>query len=466
MESYNRSSLLTPKVKAKIFRATGIQVFDYQAEIHKSNARFRVVDGGRRIGKSRLGGHEAFAQCIIPGSMVWVVGPTQDLAEKEFRVVWKKGVDEGLIPVKRKSQREGFIEFENGSYIECRSEENPDQLIGEGLDLIVVAEAARLKENTWHQLLRPALADRQGRALFTSTPRGYNWFYDFYLKGQDPETAENWWRSWMIPSSMNPILPAMEIEEARRNSTPEAFAQEWEAKFIAYAGLVFPEFSEKIHVKKQVFSHAIRTALWVDPGSTAPYCVLLVQITPDEQVHVLDEIYLTGHTTPQIIDIAREKWGQWILDDFNNPKEDLDVIVDKAASEPIATWRLNGFRAGGDKPTKIERGIEVHHQFLRDPIRSKGSKIVPRITFSPRCVNTIKEHGLYRYPDESRKRVEHNKSERPVDVDNHAIDAIRYGYFNTFPELFNETPQREDYETVELEELIPEYEDRVSLGSY
>src|SRR3954463_8136801 len=108
--SYNRSSLLTPTVKARIFRATGIKAFDYQVEIHKSEARFRVVDGGRRIGKSRLGGHEAFAQCIIPGSMVWVVGPTQDLAEKEFRVVWKKAVDEGYIPVKRKSEREGFIQ--------------------------------------------------------------------------------------------------------------------------------------------------------------------------------------------------------------------------------------------------------------------------------------------------------------------------------------------------------------------
>ena len=51
---------------------------------------------------------------------------------------------------------------------------------------------------------------------------------------------------------------------------------------------------------------------------------------------------------------------------------------------------------------------------------------------------------MYHYPDESRKRIETNKSELPVDVDNHTIDAIRYGYYNTFPELFNEPDDTED----------------------
>ena len=107
-----------------------------------------------------------------------------DLAEKEFRVVWRLVVDQGLIPVKRKSERELFIQFENGSFLECRSEENPDQLIGEGLDLVILAEAARLKLRTFDQYIRPALADRKGKLLATSTPRGFNWFYDFYERGQ------------------------------------------------------------------------------------------------------------------------------------------------------------------------------------------------------------------------------------------------------------------------------------------
>lgn len=436
----------------------------YQAEIHRSTARFRIVDGGRRIGKSVIGGREAYAQMVVPGSYVWVVGPTMDLAEKEFRVAWKLIVDKNLIPVRRKSERELFIQCENGSFLECRSEENPDQLIGEGLDLVILAEAARLKLRTFDQYIRPALADRKGKLLATSTPRGFNWFYDFYERGQSDEPRFHDWMSWMIPSRMNPILGEEEIEAARLTSSPEAFAQEWEAKFIAYGGLVFPEFSHDIHVQSLQYIPDIRTALWIDPGITAPYAVLLVQITPDEQVHVLDEIYETGLTSDRIIDKAQEKWSNVILDDHGFPRADLDVIIDKAAAEASATWRLRGYYAHGDKP-KIEQGIEVYHMFLRDPMRSEDAvfnsdgtvavpaNIVPRIYFDPKCRNAIKEHGLYHYPDETRKRIDTNPSNKPVDVDNHAMDAIRYGLRNTFPTLFNEEDDREEVRYVTYEEM-------------
>jgi hypothetical protein len=388
-----------------------------------------------------------------------------DLAEKEFRVAWDLIVNKEMIPVRRKSERELFMQLHNGTHIECRSEENPDQLIGEGLDLIVCAEAARLKHRTWDQYLRPALADRRGDALLTSTPRGYNWFYEFFMRGQPGPQHMDGWESWQIPSSANPLLSEEEIEQARLSSTPEAFAQEWEAKFIAYAGLVFSEFDRNIHVQSHIYNPQLKTALWIDPGIAAPYAVLLVQITPEEEIRVLDEIYMTGKTTDTIISVAEEKWGPYILDNYGDPREDLDVVIDKAAAEASATWRLRGYRAYGEKPT-IKKGIEVHHQFLRDPWRSTPDRIVPRITFDPRAANCIKEHGLYRYPDDFRKRIETNPTEVPLDIDNHTIDALRYGEFNTFPQLFNEEPKREEVHYMDYDDLDPGIRERVSLGEY
>lgn len=388
-----------------------------------------------------------------------------DLAEKEFRIAWKLIVEKELIPVRRKSERELFMQLENGTHIECRSEENPDQLIGEGLDLIVLAEAARLKHRTWDQYLRPALADRRGAALFTSTPRGFNWFYDFYNLGQEGDGHKEGWESWQIPSRANPILGDEEIELARQTSTPEAFAQEWEAKFISYGGLVFPEFSNEIHVRAHDFNPALKTGLWIDPGTAAPYAVLLVQITPEEEIRVLDEIYKTQWTSDRIIAEAEEKWGHMLFDDYRHPRADLDVIIDKAAAEAAATWRLRGYNAWGEKPS-ITKGIEVHHMFLRDPLRSTLTDVVPRITFDPKAHNAIKEHGMYHYPDEIRKRIETNPTEKPVDVDNHAIDALRYGEYNTFPSLFNEAPKHEEVQYMDLDELDPGIRARVSLGDY
>jgi hypothetical protein len=199
----------------------------------------------------------------------------------------------------------------------------------------------------------------------------------------------------------------------------------------------------------------------VDPGLSAPYAVLLVQVTSDEEVHVIDEIYKTGHTTDKIITLAEDRWRPYIHLG-GHPREDLEVIIDPAAAEAAATWRLRGYKAWGSKP-KIKHGIEVHHQMLRDPLRSSEEEVVPRITYDPRCTNAIKEHGLYHYPDESRKRILTNASELPVDVDNHAIDACRYGYFNVFPELFNQQEKKEEIYYVEYEDLGLE---RVSLGDY
>jgi hypothetical protein len=389
-----------------------------------------------------------------------------DLAEKEFRVAWNIIVGQEMIPVRRKSERELFMQLSNGSMIECRSEENPDQLIGEGLDLIVCAEAARLKHRTWDQYLRPALADRRGDALLTSTPRGFNWFFDFFNRGQkDHPDYEKGWESWKIPSRMNPLLSDEEIEEAKRTSTPEAFAQEWEADFISYGGLVFPEFSQEIHAANHIpYNEFLRTQLWVDPGTSAPYCVLLVQITPEDNIHVLGEIYRTGRTTEYIIAEAEEKWGPYLLEG-GHPREDLVVTIDKAAAEAAGTWRLRGYRAGGEKPT-IKKGIEVHHNFLKDPLRSTSDLIVPRITFDPACTSSTKEYGTYHYPDEIRKRIETNPTEVPVDVDNHAMDAIRYGLYNEFPYLFNEDRKRVDVQYADIEDVDPGIRERVSLGDY
>lgn len=376
-----------------------------------------------------------------------------DLAEKEFRVVWRETVDKGdksPIPVERKSEREQWISFHNGSFIECRSEEQPNQLIGEGVDLVLLVEAARMKENSWTQALAPTIADRQGKAIFSSTPRGFNWFWRYYLRGQvDGRTENPEWHSWQIPTSANPLVPKEDIAMMKRSLPKVLFDQEWLAEFTSFEGVVFPEFSTAVHVRHKDWNRDVRTMLWVDPGLAAPYAVLLVQITPDEQIHVLDEIYVQGKVTEDVIKLVKRKWEPIVYDSGSgNPRMDVDVVVDRAAAEAVAIWRLNGFMAGGDKPA-IGTGNEVIRRMLRDPYRSidaceedhdheaagdeyPDGLIVPRLTVSPVCENLIRELGMYHYPENRNGST----SENPVDADNHTIDAMRYGLYWTFPTLF------------------------------
>lgn len=385
-----------------------------------------------------------------------------DLAEKEFRVAWDLLVERDLMPVRRKSERELFIQFENKSFIECRTEENPDQLIGEGLDLLIVAEAARLKQITWEEQLRPTLADRHGRAILSSTPRGFNWFYRLFMQGLDPEHPD--WMSFHVPSSANPLLDRKEIERVEQlvredPITNVVLRQEWLAEFVSYTGQVFPEFTPDIHVRTETFNPLWKTYLWIDPGTTNPYCVLLVQIDGDDHVHVLDEIYKTGQVTAQIIRQVKREWGRFLLDGASErPRPDVQVVIDEAAAEAIAVWRGDDWNVIAKKPP-LKTGIEAYHRMLRDPYRiapmtaNNPLGIHPRITFSPRCTNSIEEHNKYHYPDETKRRNDINPAEVPVDADNHAISAIRYGLYAVFPELFNETVPFEEVIYLTAEEL-------------
>lgn len=401
-------------------------------------------------------------QCAVPQSMVWIVAPEMNLGNKEFRVVWDIAVRRGLLPVESKSKREHWIEFANGSRLEVRTEENPDQLIGEGVDLMIVAEAARLAPLTWEELLRPTLMDRPGRAIFTSTPRGKNFFHRLWQNGQKEDMVD--WSSWKLPSRVNPFNLPSDLDEidAMIKSDPVTNAhlrQEYWADFVTYRGLVFLEFSYAVHVRTHTYQPGLKTMLWVDPGITNPYSVLLVQITGDEEIHVLDEIYKRGAVTDEIIALAQSKWPYAMYDGGvpgNVANPELEVIIDEAAAESVASWRLKGYQAYGVKPP-LRTGIDVYHRMLRDPFRQADKTeenplgIWPRITFDPRCEMTIDEHNLYHYPDEERRRSEQAPTEVPVDADNHSISAIRYGLYSLWPHLFNE--QRE---TVRTETLTDE----------
>ena len=110
-------------------------------------------------------------------------------------------------------------------------------LRGEGLSLVVVDEAAHIRDlqRIWEQELRPALADRQGRALFISTPLGFNFFYDLYRNAEsDPD-----WVSWRFRTEDNPRISPDEIAAARRQLPALVFRQEYEAEFVQLAGALF-----------------------------------------------------------------------------------------------------------------------------------------------------------------------------------------------------------------------------------
>lgn len=230
----------------------------WQAEFHKSNARFRTMACGRRCGKTVAGAIEGIRYAIErPKSIVWVVAPIYS----QVMIFWRKLL-EYLPPnlIKETNQSDRRITLINDSDIWFKSAENFEGLRGEGLDLVIIDEASKVKRDAWEYALRPALSDKKGRGVFISTPAGMNWFYETYANGIIGSGKKDEYESWKLPTSENKYIDKSEIEAAKRMLPELVFKQEFLAEFLENIGSVFRKISENI---KGTFEEAIPNRTYI-----------------------------------------------------------------------------------------------------------------------------------------------------------------------------------------------------------
>jgi len=256
-----------------------------QLEAARSAARFRLLACGRRWGKTKLCAHEA-VKGMLEQKRVWHVAPTYSIGAIGFRDMVMMGRQ---VPGVRIQMGAKTLAYGARGSIEIKSADYPNNLRGEGLDLLILDEAAFMPENTWVTILRPALMDKQGRALLASSPNGKNWFYNAY--------KSDLFESWQRPSWTSPFLSPEEIETMRATLTKAQFAQEVAAEFVDFQGRVFPIprvlppiTSRKEAVGKCVFGIAIgrspsASAVAIAPvGGHRVWCVNQTQMDYAQQM--------------------------------------------------------------------------------------------------------------------------------------------------------------------------------------
>jgi hypothetical protein len=209
-----------------------------QKEIHKArSSRFRAVCTGRRFGKTLCMAAEILdrAGCEQGGDYGWIA-PTYNVAERGIEAF--RQIADGFVRVVGRMPTR--IEFEGAMgpvRIWFLSADNPDNIRGYGFQGLVVDEAAMIPKDVWQYVLRPTISQTLGWAVFVSTPKGRNWFYDFYTRGCDPEEKD--YASLRFPSSASPFFPASEWEDAKRTLPEDVFRQEYEAEFLEDSAGVF-----------------------------------------------------------------------------------------------------------------------------------------------------------------------------------------------------------------------------------
>lgn len=244
-----------------------------------SGARFRIVACGRRFGKTTGAIMDMLKHLEKGITRFWWIAPTYQQAKIAFRVL-VAALPNSVVNINRSELRIQFLDI---AEFEFKTAERPDNLRGFGLDYVVIDEAGYIADDVWEAVIRPALADRQGKLLAIGTPRGKNWFYRLWLKGQERNQTEC--QSWQMPSWGNPFLPKAEIEMLKATLPERIWKQEIEAVFLDNAGGVFR------NVEAVVQSYALpaqpqgRVIVGVDLAKYEDFTVLVAM---DERGRVID----------------------------------------------------------------------------------------------------------------------------------------------------------------------------------
>lgn len=373
-----------------------------QSQIAKDTHRFRVVDCGRRFGKTTLAIYEMVGKAVAKNDQrIAYVAPTYQQARD---IAWNelKKISNPVAVATNESRLEITLKTQDGgtSVIVLRGWESIETLRGQRYDFVVIDEIAQMRSfwEQWQEVIRPTLTDTKGEGLFISTPRGYNHFYELYsLENEDKD-----FKSFKFTTYDNPHIPPDEIDKAKLELTEDRFAQEYLADFRKMEGLVYKEFDRERHVYNEANIKTAEKICGADFGYTNPAAVLTINRDADSHYWVTGEWYKTGKTNIEIIEYVKSLSPQVIYPDPAEP----DRI------EEMKRHGLNCREVNKDIPKGIDAVRELFKQ--------------GRIHIHSSCKNLIWELETYSYPD---KKELHNEEEKPIKENDHAVDALRYALF-------------------------------------
>ena len=407
-----------------------VKLSKWQIEVARDHHRFRIVCAGRRAGKSVLSRLIVLKWALENKGLYWIVSPTYRQGKQNH---WRELQRE--IPIKwvaKKNEVELSIILKNGSIIELKGAENPDALRGVKLRGLVIDEIASIRNWAWlwAEVLRATLTDYQAPAIFISTPKGFNHFYELYELGQKDEGSD--YKSWRFESYDNPFIPKEEIDNAKKELTEDTFAQEYLADFRKYTGLVYKEFQREVNVISP-FDIPERWTIYrgFDFGSTNPTAILWIAVDNDENWFIFDEHHETKKTIDFHAGVCNSKSNKWRIEATYGDPSGAQWISEFAERGIYITPALK--EASTSQQSWVRFGIEKIIEKLRI-IPGKTNSLIksppeglPSLFIFNTCVNTIREFETYRWKEKSVSQAQDlNEPDIPEKANDHAMDALRY----------------------------------------
>lgn len=381
----------------------------WQTQVFNDKHRFKVINCGRRAGKSYLVSVEILRFATEKEkSIVWYVSPTY---KQSKAIMWSMLKD--LVPpeaIQKTNETELYIELLNGSQIHLKGADSPDSLRGVRIDLCIFDETAFIDkwEEVW-KVIRPTLADSKADVWFISTPNGFNHFKEL------SEMKESGWSYHHYTTYDNPHIPREEIESMKKEMDEDSFAQEIMGEFRKMSGLIYKDFNRDIHmvdIPDLNYNYTYTRSL--DFGYGHKSALIYFAINADgTAIYGYDGTYQTKLVEEDIADICKIKdSGKYIT----NPVAD--------SAQPMSIEQLNRlgvqFNPVEKGPDSVKNGISKVASLLK--IRPDTGK--PTLMFNKSLTWIADEFEKYRWVEN--KSAGSGIKEIPYKVDDDAMDAIRY----------------------------------------
>jgi hypothetical protein len=413
-----------------------------------------MVVAGRRFGKTYLACTELCRGAWGKGRLALYVAPSYKMAR---RIAWNP-LKEFTRPfwASRPNETDLRIDLINGGTIALRGADNYDSLRGEGLDFVVLDEFASMAPEAWTEVLRPALSDRLGGALFTGTPQGFNHFYRLFEASRE----RNDWASFQFTTEQGENVPIEELETARRELDERIFRQEYQACFENLGvGRAYYAFDRTRNVGPLRY-HPSFPLFWALDFNMNPLCSVLGQ-TVNGRIHILDELILPDSNTPAACEEFLERTRPWTTapalslleadasDLAVNLQDDIERLLhprptnvyvygDATGSASRTDWQIVkgffgryvdrydvGFRLPSCNPLVKDR-VNCVNAVLRNHAGNC------RLLIDPRCKHLIQdlEQGAWKTDPHGNSLSDLDKSDP---MRSHVSDALGYYVAHEFP---------------------------------
>lgn len=387
--------------------------------------KFTLYSGAVGAGKTLLLAHAAIDACLnYPGCKGMLCSLTYTQLTNVVYTVFNEelikyqnllqdnGIDQNLVVRKVASNGKMIIEFYNGSIIYFLSCDDEMKLRGYTLDFFGIDEPIDVDEKVFTQLmarLRGTVIKKRFGILTTNPGAESHWIYQrFFVKAtKDYNTIQT-------TTYDNVFLPKGYI-----TAMEEAYDEDWILRFLngkwgSYAGQIYKKFDPEKHVgnfnNKEEENYVEKGIKYyiagVDFGVRNPSCILTIGVTKNKHAIVVDEYYKANRTSREVTEELIKK---------NKKYHYKKVFIDPSALDLITQCER--------EKIPVEKG-DSHV----DPGIAKVKALFGKnmIYFDRVCRNTIREVQSYRY---AKDKLNVNPEEKPVKLDDHSCDALRYALF-------------------------------------